>query len=252
MLRGRWIAMLLLCLVVAGVFAWLGQWQLERAIETDPPEPGATEQVQQLTEVLEPGQYLPEPLVGQRVETSGVWIPEDFIVVSSRFNDDVEGYWVTGQLRVDEQTSIAVAIGWAPDRQSADEAVAELAAAADGSPVDVSGRIISDEGPKVPPHSDPEQLDRMSPAALLSRWHVIEQLDVYRPYLASTTATAGLADIASPAPDEQSPVNWLNVFYAAEWVIFAGFAFYLWYRLAKDAWERELEEFEDAEGSAAV
>ena len=49
MLRGRWIGMLLLCLLVAGVFAWLGQWQLERAIETDPPKPGATEQVQQLT-----------------------------------------------------------------------------------------------------------------------------------------------------------------------------------------------------------
>ena len=68
--------------------------------------------------------------------------------------------------------------------------------------------------------------------------------------LAATTATAGLVDISSPAPDEQSPVNWLNVFYAAEWAIFAGFAFYLWYRLAKDAWERELEEFEDARSAA--
>ncbi|EYT58573.1 hypothetical protein D514_0114505 [Microbacterium sp. UCD-TDU] len=68
---------------------------------------------------------------------------------------------------------------------------------------------------------------------------------MYRPYLASTTATAGLVDISSPAPDEMSPVNWLNVFYAVEWAIFAGFAFYLWYRLAKDAWEREVEEFED-------
>ncbi len=245
--------MLLLCLLVAGVFAWLGQWQLERAIETDPPDPGATEQVQQLTEVLEPGQYLPEPLVGQRVETSGVWVPEDFIVVSSRFNDDVQGYWVTGQLRVDERTSIAVAIGWAPDRATADAAVKELEAGADGSPVDITGRIISDEGPQVPPHSDPEQLDRMSPAALLSRWHDIEQLDVYRPYLASTTtATAGLVDISSPAPEEMSPVNWLNVFYAVEWAIFAGFAFYLWYRLAKDAWEREVEEFEDAAAAETV
>ena len=27
--------------------------------------------------------------------------------------------------------------------------------------------------------------------------------------------------------------------------IFAGFAFYIWYRLAKDAWERELEDLED-------
>jgi surfeit locus 1 family protein len=97
-------------------------------------------------------------------------------------------------------------------------------------------------------------MDRMSPAAtLLSRWHDTEQLDVYRPYLASTTASAGLADIDPlPAPDEISPVNWLNVFYAVEWAIFAGFAFYLWYRLAKDAWEREVEEFEEQAAAEAV
>ncbi|WP_244632430.1 SURF1 family cytochrome oxidase biogenesis protein [Microbacterium sp. Se63.02b] len=184
--------------------------------------------------------------MGQRVEASGTWIPGDFIVVSSRFNDGVQGYWVTGQLRVAERTSIAVAIGWAPDRETADAAVEELEAGVDGTEVPVAGRIISDEGPQVPPQSDPYQLDRMSSAALLSRWHDIEQLDVYRPYLASTTASAGLVDISSPAPEEMSPVNWLNVFYAVEWAIFAGFAFYLWYRLAKDAWEREVEEFEDA------
>lgn len=252
MLRGRWIGMLLLCLLVAGVFAWLGQWQLERAIETDPPVPGATEEVQQLADVLEPAEYLPEPLVGQRVETSGSWVPEDFIVVGSRFNDDVQGYWVTGQLRVEEGVSIAVALGWAPDRAAADAAVAELEAEAVGSEVTVTGRIISDEGPRVPPRTDPYQLDRMSPAALLSRWHDTAQLDVYRPYLASTTASAGLVDISSPAPEEMSPVNWLNIFYAVEWAIFAGFAFYLWYRLAKDAWEREVEEFEDAAAADAA
>jgi len=251
MLRGRWIGMLLLCLVVAGVFAWLGQWQLGRAIDTAPPEPGATEQVRPLTDVVDPGQYLAEPLVGQRVETSGRWVPGDFLVVSSRFNDGAEGYWVTGQLRVAERTSIAVAIGWTPDRDRADAAVEELESAADGTAVTVTGRVISDEGPVAPPRDDPERMDRMSTAMLLSRWHDVEQLDVYRPYLASATATAGLTDISSPAPEERSPVNWLNVFYAAEWAIFAGFAFYLWYRLAKDAWEREVEEFEDAAESAS-
>ncbi|WP_448721589.1 SURF1 family protein [Microbacterium natoriense] len=246
MLRGRWIAMLLLCLLVAGVFAWLGQWQLGRAVDTAPQAPGATEEVRPLTEVVDPGEYLPEPLVGQKVETEGRWIAGDFIVVSSRFNDGAQGYWVTGQLRVDERTSIAVAVGWAPDRESADAAAKRLEAGADGGDVTVSGRLISDEGPVLPTRDDPERLDRMSPAALLSRWHDVEQLDVYRPYLASTTATAGLIDISSPAPEEGSSVNWLNIFYAVEWAIFAGFAFYLWYRLAKDAWEREVEEFEDA------
>src|SRR5690606_24996803 len=118
MLRPRWLGVLGLCLVVAGVFAFLGQWQLGRAIDTDPPAPGATEQVRPLEDVAEPGEYLPEPLVGQRVSATGEWMPGDFIVVASRFNDGAEGYWVTGQLRVAERTSIAVALGWAPDLDS--------------------------------------------------------------------------------------------------------------------------------------
>jgi surfeit locus 1 family protein len=32
--------------------------------------------------------------------------------------------------------------------------------------------------------------------------------------------------------------------------VFAGFAFYLWYRLAKDAWEKELEDLEDEAAEA--
>jgi hypothetical protein len=35
--------------------------------------------------------------------------------------------------------------------------------------------------------------------------------------------------------------NLLNVFYALEWAIFAGFAIYLWYRLVRDVVEREAE-----------
>lgn len=253
MLRPQWIGMLLLCLVVAGVFAWLGQWQLGAAIDTDPPPPGMTEQVRPLPEVAGPGEYLPEPLVGQRVETAGRWIPGDFDIVSQRVNDGVEGFWVTGQLRLAdtaEPTSLAVAVGWAATRAQAEDAVERMNAAAAQEPnaiVELTGRLISDEGPALPPTAgDPEEMTRMSPAALLSRWHDTAGLNVYRPYLTSAESFGGLDAISSPAPDDRSSVNWLNIFYAAEWAIFAGFAFYLWYRLARDAWEREVEELEDA------
>ena len=257
MLRPQWIGMLLLCLVVAGVFAWLGQWQLSRAIDTDPPPAGATEVVRPIAEVAGPGEYLPEPLVGQRVSVDGFWLPGNFLIVSSRFNDDVEGYWVTGQLRLagtDEPTSLAVALGWAPTLDEAQDAVRILDAVTSSpvkTPETVTGRLISDEGP-VPPAADvdPQTMTRMSPAALLGQWTDVEGVDVYRPYLASEKAPAPLVAIASPAPDESSNVNWLNIFYAAEWAIFAGFAFYLWYRLAKDAWEKELEDFEDEQDEA--
>ncbi|MBY0689377.1 SURF1 family cytochrome oxidase biogenesis protein [Microbacterium marinilacus] len=265
MLRPRWIALLLFALLVAGVFAWLGQWQLSSAIDTDPVPEGATEEVRPIEDVVVPGAYLEEPLVGQRVDVGGRWVPGDFVVVSSRFNDDVEGYWVTGQLRVDadEPTALAVAIGWAPTRERADAAAAALDEAATEAsltreahqPIPLTGRIISDEGPAMPPpEADPLEQTRMSPAALLSRWHEpdgspVAAVEVYRPYLTSSDPTAGLVDagleeISSPAPEIGSPVNWLNIFYAVEWAIFAGFAFYLWYRLAKDAWQREVEEIE--------
>ncbi|MFV0318960.1 MAG: SURF1 family cytochrome oxidase biogenesis protein [Microbacterium sp.] len=258
LLRPRWLALLVLCLVVAGVFAWLGQWQLSRAVDIAPAPPGSTEQVQPIDDVVVPGAYLNGPQVGQRVSVSGQWIADDFLVVSSRFNDDVEGYWVTGQLRVSGSTgsgtgatptSLAVAVGWAPTRAQAEAVASTLSAQVAQNPAavyDLTGRIISDEGPAAPPRdADPQEMTRMSPAALLSRWHDIEGLDVYRPFLTADQPLGDLVAISSPAPVEGSPVNWLNIFYAAEWAVFGGFAFYLWYRLAKDAWERELEELDE-------
>lgn len=254
MLRPWWLGMLAFALLVAAVFAWLGQWQLSRAVDTSPPAPGQTEQVRPLADVVAPGEYLPEPLVGQRVEVSGSFVADDFDIVSSRYDRGEEGYWVTGQLRVDPgdvasgvPTSIAVAVGWTADRAEAERAVSTLDVAPPQA-VELVGRIISDEGPAMPPRgADPQEMTRMSPAALLSRWHDTGGLDVYRGYLTSAESFGGLVAIHSPAPEERSNVNWLNIFYAVEWAVFAGFAFYMWYRLAKDAWEKELEDFEDAD-----
>ncbi|MBN9172330.1 MAG: SURF1 family protein, partial [Microbacterium sp.] len=177
MIRPRWIAMLALCLVVAGVFAWLGQWQLGRAIDTAPVDPGTTEQIKPIDEVVRPGQYLSAPLVGQKVEVSGRFVADDFLIVTQRVNDGTEGYWVTGQFRLATSgtpTSLAVAVGWAPDRKAAERAVAELerSAAASGAGTSApaqgrTGRSISDEGPAVPPRERAMELTTMSPAALL-------------------------------------------------------------------------------------
>ena len=62
---------------------------------------------------------------------------------------------------------------------------------------------------------------------------------VYGGYLIVDAAPAGLELIDAPAPITEVSLNLLNIFYAVEWVIFAGFAIFLWYRLVKDAWEEE-------------
>jgi hypothetical protein len=40
-------------------------------------------------------------------------------------------------------------------------------------------------------------------------------------------------------PEAGTQVNWLTLFYALEWALFAGFAVFLWWRLVEDARIRE-------------
>lgn len=64
-------------------------------------------------------------------------------------------------------------------------------------------------------------------------------------YLVVIIVLVGLVDIFLLVLEEMFLVNWFNVFYVVEWVIFVGFVFYFWYCLVKDVWECEVEEFED-------
>ena len=44
------------------------------------------------------------------------------------------------------------------------------------------------------------------------------------------------------AQPQETSVNWMNIFYAIEWVVFAGFSVFLWWRLVADAHRRSLED----------
>ncbi|WP_082456062.1 MULTISPECIES: SURF1 family protein [unclassified Plantibacter] len=254
MLRPRWIGVLVLCLAVAGAFAALGQWQLARAIESGQVVPSETESVRPLADVLEPGVGIREVDAGQRISVTGTWVPGDYLVVGDRVNDGVLGYWVTGHLATDrpDAAGLAVAVGWTKDRQVADRVADALNADAPSGVVELEGRLNPPEGPEEPASdAAPTDLDNMSVAALLNRWSDADGLRVFTAFLVDDDAADGLETISSPAPSQEIQLNWLNIFYAAEWVVFACFAVFLWYRLAKDAWEREIEELEDAEEQAS-
>jgi surfeit locus 1 family protein len=90
-------------------------------------------------------------------------------------------------------------------------------------------------------------LNTMAVSALINRWQDMTGHDVYGGYViagdpAEVGQVDGLVAIDAPPPVPETTVNWLNIFYAVEWVVFAGFAVFLWYRLVRDTWEREYEE----------
>jgi surfeit locus 1 family protein len=245
--RPRWIAMLALSLVIAGVFAWLGHWQIERSIESGQVANPETETVKVLSDAVEPQSPFYDSVGGQMVSVTGRFAADDFRVVSDRVNGGVEGWWLIGRLVDDaDGASVVVALGWSADEQGAVDAESAVATTSD---VTLTGRYSPSDAPSDGAFKD--GLDTVvSVPALVNEWNGPVG-DVYAGFVVASDPVGGLDAIDSAAPRTDVSLNWLNVFYAIEWVVFAGFAIFLWFRLVRDAFEREIDEDAEARGETA-
>lgn len=253
MVRPRWVAALLFALGIAAGFALLGHWQLERAIESGVVVERTTEQAQPLAEVAQPDGGVTQIATGQMVTAEGTWVVGDETLITTRINGGIEGFWVVSHFQTDAAVSIAVARGWAPDKARAEAVIAALQSEPDNAPVSLTGRFLTGEAPELPdPEGDSMELTRVAPSALINLWADFTDESVYSAYIVDAAAPTGLAVIDSPVPEVDQSLNWLNIFYAIEWVVFAGFAVFLWYRLVRDALEREQEDAEAAEALSAL
>ncbi len=245
----KWIGALLLALLVAGVFAWLGQWQLGHAITLENEHSVDAEAVRPIDRATEPGGTVTDRVAGTVLEAEGAFVAGDFGVVEQRSNGGEQGAWLIGHFETSGTPAghLAVAIGWAPDLAAAERARAAAEAELAGRALAAEGRYMPSDGPVRPEAGDPlDRLQSMSVAQLVNLWEPFEG-GAYAGYLvlhpggeldAQALAGLGLEPIDSVPPLPVETVNWLNLFYAAEWVVFAGFAVFFWYRLVRDDWEK--------------
>ena len=174
-------------------------------------------------------------------------MPTDVSVISGRINHGVTGYWVTGHVVTDAGASLAIAAGWTESEDAAADAAGILSQAVPAAQQRFTGRYLPSEG-AYDDDLDTRARSAMSIATLINEWADAPDT-VYGGYVILSEPLAGLQAIDSPAPSGEVTLNWLNIFYAIEWVVFAGFALYLWFRLVKDAWEREQLEREEAQAA---
>jgi cytochrome oxidase assembly protein ShyY1 len=236
--------MLFLALVIAAGFAALGQWQLERSVSNGTVLARATETPVPLHTVAKPQSGVTDVSSGQEITVTGTWVRDDYVVLSDRINKATSGYWVVGHLSTDAgnvRAGLAVALGWAPSKAAADATMHRLASEDSAEQVTVVGRYLPTEAPEDSDFVNGKQ-STLAVASLVNTWHTDDRDGIYGGYVVIHSAVAGLDRIDSPAPSTDVEVNWLNIFYAIEWVVFAGFAIFFWWRLVKDAWEREQEE----------
>lgn len=253
-LRPKWILALLGALAVAALFAVLANWQLDRSIDASAADRPDTETPIPLESVAQPQTAMLPDAFGRTVETTLMIVPGDAVVLSGRVNDVATGEpgWVVVVHAVDASgVSLAVAAGWAATEAQAMDAAAKLNAGVDLGPT--LGRYLPSESPQ---QSDFESGERsaLSVAELINLWAEAPTADgapgVYGGYLVLNEALAGLDAVDAPAPSREVEFNLLNLFYALEWIIFAGFAVFLWWRLVQDEIEQRAEAALSAEGPA--
>jgi surfeit locus 1 family protein len=238
----RWLAALAFALALATAFVLLSQWQLSRSVSRETVEIRDTEDPVPIGSVAKPQRAVTTTASGQMVTASGNYVGGDFQVLSGRENFGKTGYWLVGHL-VDfsggaDGPSLAVALGWSASKSGATSAIEGLESRS--SEEQVIGRYLPSEQPV---EDDFEHGERksMSVASLINEWAGAPS-GVYGGFLIARDAPAGLAKIDSPRPTATVTLNWLNLVYAVEWVVFAVLAIVLWFRLLRDAWERDRDE----------
>ena len=229
--RPKWIAGLLVAMIVAATFAALMQWQLDRTFV----EVGISEEVREpkpLSEFAAPGELVPgsyDRLAIATVELD----PENTFIVENRLQlaggNQVLGYWlVANSFESETGASLTLALAFAEDP-------AELNLELPTGEVDITGYIqpsdgVADRG---------EYLGSVSLAQLVNLYFD-EPTPSYPIYLIVQQGLELQADqIAIGVREQEVEINWLTAFYAAEWAFFALAAFYLWWRLVSDQVARE-------------
>lgn len=235
-LSPRWLAGLALAAIIAGAFGFLANWQWSRSHEAPPPAPSITEKVKPLQQIYQPGRALLGSEADHIVSVEGAFDASKQVLIGSRLQSGDRGYWTVSALRVtNTDTWIPIVRGWSADKKIAD-----------GLPtgtVTVVGRLLPPEAPFAGQEPEEGAFSNLSPAQLTNVWDA----SLYDAFIVSNDkipadAPATLERVPVEAQPQKSPVNWLNIFYAIEWIVFAGAAFYMWFRLVKDDYERQLED----------
>lgn len=256
-LKPFWLLMLVLTLAVSGVFVYLSQWQFSSARTSAPPPREQTENAVPLQEHLRAGEPLLASQADQVLTAAGRFLPGTDVVVDGRLREGRDGYWVVTAFRPERNAAgapegvvVPVVRGWSDSADAADPAP-------EGQ-VTVTGRLLPPEGPLPRIKDGPDTggrvlLDSLSAAQLTNLWDVpsyaafvaaFEVVDTAGADVGVGAVPGGLEPVwVAPQPAETSIV-WLNVFYAVEWIVFAGFALFLWWRFVRDDHARRLREAE--------
>jgi surfeit locus 1 family protein len=222
--RPKWIGALLLSLLVAAIFAALGQWQLDRAFHKDDPKTNSSDSSLAV------------------VQKQLMFDQNHVYIVDGRLQNSTSGFWLLANATDAGSTSTTLALGWADKFETVNALRTKLMGSMIAQAyLPVTGYPLLGEEPKPVDAKTPYLVHSVSLAQLINLYSPEKPIKSNESYLALTAKSAeslGLsAEKLEPIQISYRPaekINWLSAFYFLEWTLFAGFAVFLWWRLVKD------------------
>lgn len=244
-LKPKWLGFLALVLLLVTGFVMLSAWQIDRAQsksqQADNPELAVAKPFNDIMEAQGP---MPGYLADQRVTVSGRFLPDQQIIIDDRYLNRTKGYWVVTMFAPDDPqfaqaadtdeleskpVAIPVVRGWTEDLEAA------RASTASDADVTLDARIAPVEGP-LDTKDLPEGVVRsISTSQLVNLFDVYTYSAFLFPQENPEVGIGGdhLSYVPYQEPQDEG-FDLQSAFYALEWIVFAVFAVYIWFRLLRD------------------
>lgn len=209
-----------LAVAAAGLCAWLGLWQWDRAHVR--AEAIAVEPAVELSELIAVSDA-PGAAVGRAAWVDGAW-QDGRVLVPGRAVDGVDATLLLAEFRTGgsgQPGTLAVIVGWAPS--------ADLPPLPSLDGVDAQGWLRASEAPApIDREATPPTSTAASSAAVAQLWPA----PTFSPLLVLGDGAGQWRPL--PQPEPQSRLNFQSLTYAAEWWVFGLFALVVGARWVRD------------------
>ena len=239
--RPRWIGALLLSLAIGASFALLGRWQLSRAFDSNHAVVVDSPAAVDVNTLMQAGQPLRTGVIDRKVSAQVMLDQTEIFIIENRIQlDGRHGFWLVAAMHDANGSRLFASLGFTDDRKVADRVQYELATGVQAQAfLPMTGTVGASEEAVAPFRGRTAR--SFSIAQLINAWGAKAEPTYPAFVILDSKATAAGLEPITMRSYTTSEINWLNAFYAAEWVLFAGFAIFLWWRLVRDAQLRELE-----------
>jgi len=214
----RWLARSLLGVVLLAACVGLGLWQWDRVQLTLESERAALQVAVDVVDLAPTGADLPGESVGRPVFATGRYA-ESSLYVSDRSLDGRKGFWVLSPLDLGDGSRVAVLRGWLPE-------VVEVPI----GNATVNGVMQPYENFYSGSTSKNGVIVSMTLDEIVAAWGE----DVRAGIVNLTSQEPAFAGDPLPVPTTVQPAGGgfplQNFFYALQWLIFAGFVVFFWWR----------------------